>query len=1034
MKKLIVPLFLALLFSLNTISAQNTLYVSLSGSNTAPYNTWANAATSIQVAVDAATAGDIIKVGPGTYILTTNISIAKGITLKSENGSSSTIISGNDVTRCMEINHFNAVVDGFTISHGRNISGYGGGVQCTVGIIKNCIVENNIARDGGGVALENMGNVINCIIRNNSAEWGGGVRCFGGIVQGCLITGNTATPHGGGINIWSGGLIENCTITNNTATDGAGIRLWNNGVIQNSIIYNNTGSSNYIIDSGAGNYVSYSCTTPLCAGTGNIAADPKFVNSAGDFHLLSTSPAIDAGENSSWMNSAKDLDGNDRLFNSNVDIGAYEYKSVTIGGPTPIVSWPVGNPTEYTNPPTLYWYLGTYVTGITYEIQCVAASEPWPAENVFSTSSTMSFTLPSALNGGVKYAWRVRSTNGSTKSNWSTTAFFTMVANTNSGPVIPITSWPKGNPTQYTNPPTLYWYLGTAATGLTYEIQCVEASASWPADNVYATSSTFSFTLPYTLTAGVQYAWRVRSTNGVTKSSWSSTELFTMVANSTSGPVVPITSWPVGNPTEYNNPPTLNWYIGVYAPGLTYEIQCVPAADPWPADNVFATSSSLSFIMPYSLSSGVQYAWRVRSTDGVTKSNWSTAELFTMVGNTNSGPVVPIASWPVGNPTEYTNPPTLHWYLGVYATGLTYEIQCVEASAPWPADNVFATSSGLSFTMPSGLTAGVQYAWRVRSTNGTSKSAWSSTEFFTMVGSNSSGPVVPIASWPVGNPTEYTNPPTLNWYLGTSTTGLTYELQCVVASDPWPADDVFSTSTSMSFTMPSALINGVQYAWRVRSTDGTTKSSWSTTALFTMVSNNALVQPLTGSPSNSVMINARTAQLHWYLPTATSANSAYEIEIADNPEFQKAKVMSSPKSNIQVNGLEGGKKYFWKVRSTDGIGKSSIYSSIGQFEVNKNITAIEDQKEIPNAFQLSQNYPNPFNPTTVIEYNIPVEGFYTLEVFNILGEKVSTLINGVVSRGTYKVTFNGKDFSSGVYFYKLTGSNVNLIRKMLLIK
>ncbi len=1035
MKKIFIPLILVLLISFNNHFAYSTFYVALSGSSTAPYDTWAKAATNIQTAVDAASSGDIVLVGDGTYTLAANISVTKGITIRSANGYLLTIIDGNSATRCFFINHASAVIDGFTITNGRNLSGYGGGVQCDNGTVQNCIIENNAARDGGGVALNNSGMVINCIIRNNTADWGGGVRCFNGTVRGCLITDNTATPHGGGINIWSGGTVQNCTITNNTATDGSGIRLWNNGIVENSIIYSNSGSANYIIDAGHGNSVSYSCTTPLYTGTGNISDDPLFVNAGdSDFHLSSSSTLINAGLNAAWMNTATDLDEHNRILDATVDIGAYEYLTVVREGPIPIASWPVGNPTVYITP-TLNWYLGTYAPGLTYEIQCVPASDPWLADNVYATSSTTSYTFTSALTSGVQYAWRVRSTNGITKSEWSSTALFTMVANSVGVPVVPIISWPVGNPTVYITP-TLNWYLGTSAIGLTYEIQCVPDSDPWPADNVYATSSTLSYTFTSSLTNGVQYAWRVRSTNGITKSAWSATALFTMVSNSAGGPIVPITSWPMGNPTVYTTP-TLNWYLGTYAPGLTYEIQCVPASDPWLADNVYATSSTLSYTFTSALTNGVQYAWRVRSTNGVTKSAWSTTAIFTMVSNSSGAPVVPFASWPIGNPTVYSTP-TLNWYLGTYVPGLTYEIQCVPASDPWLADNVYATSSTLSYTFTSALTNGVQYAWRVRSTNGVTKSAWSTTALFAMISNTGGGPVVPLASWPVGNPTEYSTP-TLNWYLGTYASGLTYEIQCVPASDPWLADNVYATSSTMSYTFTSSLTGGVQYAWRVRSTNGVTKSAWSTTALFTMAAINFVVQPVTGSPTNSVTINTVSPELFWYLPTATTAKSIFEVQVADNPDFQNAKTFNTDKSNMQVDGLIGGKDYFWKVRSLDETGNASYYSGTGQFKVINSVTAIEEKEVIPTRFELSQNYPNPFNPTTKISYSLPQNEFVNIKVYDMIGREVRSLVNKEMLAGNHSLEWNGMDnagskVASGTYIYRITTGNFIAVKKMLLLK
>ncbi|MCK9209619.1 MAG: choice-of-anchor A family protein [Ignavibacteriaceae bacterium] len=607
-------------------------------------------------------------------------------------------------------------------------------------------------------------------------------------------------------------------------------------------------------------------------------------------------------------------------------------------------------------------------------------------------------------------------------------------SDTGSNLVVPTPSWPVENATEYNNPPTFNWYLGSSTAGVTYEIQCVAASAEWPADNVYATSSTTSFTMPYALVNGVQYAWRVRSTNGSAKSAWSSTALFTMVANTSGSPVVPTTSWPIGNATEYNNMPTLNWYLASYSPGLSYEIQCVTASEEWPADNVYATSSSLSFTMPNALVNGIQYAWRVRSTNGVAKSAWSSTALFTMVANTSGLPVIPTASWPIGNATEYNNQPTLNWYLGSSTVGLTYEIQCVAASEEWPADNVYATSSSLSFTMPYTLVPGIQYAWRVRSMNGVTKSAWSTTALFTMAANVDNGPVVPTASWPIGNATEYNGMPTLNWYLATSSTGLTYEIQCVAASEEWPADNVFATSSTLSFTMPYALVNGVQYAWRVRSTNGIAKSAWSSTALFTMTANNSVVQPITGCPANNVTVNTDAPQLFWYLPTATTAISSYEIQVADNSNFQDARSFNSANANVQVDGLESGKDYFWKVRSKDANGNLSYYSGTGKFKVNNSATGVEENKEIPTEFSLSQNYPNPFNPTTTIQFTVAKSEAIKLIIYNTLGEEVKTLINANYAPGKYSVNFDANELSSGMYIYRISSPSTMITKKMMLLR
>src|SRR3990172_2010479 len=94
---------------------------------------------------------------------------------------------------------------------------------------------------------------------------------------------------------------------------------------------------------------------------------------------------------------------------------------------------------------------------------------------------------------------------------------------------------------------------------------------------------------------------------------------------------------------------------------------------------------------------------------------------------------------------------------------------------------------------------------------------------------------------------------------------------------------------------------------------------------------------------------------------------------------------------------------------------------------------------VPENFWLGQNYPNPFNPTTTIRFSIPpFEGssgrIVTVTIYDILGREVATLVNEQLKPGTYEVQWDGREFSSGIYFYKLISGNYLETKKMVLLK
>ena len=116
-----------------------------------------------------------------------------------------------------------------------------------------------------------------------------------------------------------------------------------------------------------------------------------------------------------------------------------------------------------------------------------------------------------------------------------------------------------------------------------------------------------------------------------------------------------------------------------------------------------------------------------------------------------------------------------------------------------------------------------------------------------------------------------------------------------------------------------------------------------------------------------------------------------------------------------------------------------IRSGINHFKTNQLIPTmllgVESLKSsLLSEFRLYQNYPNPFNPKTKIRYAIAEFSFVSLKIFDILGNEIMTLVNKENPAGIYVVDFDGKDLSSGFYFYRLHTPNYAETKRMLLIK
>lgn len=173
--------------------------------------------------------------------------------------------------------------------------------------------------------------------------------------------------------------------------------------------------------------------------------------------------------------------------------------------------------------------------------------------------------------------------------------------------------------------------------------------------------------------------------------------------------------------------------------------------------------------------------------------------------------------------------------------------------------------------------------------------------------------------------------------------------------------------------------------------------------------------------------------------TWVSVYSSAEYDLSDTVSFTYT---IEENGQLTISAIDDDEDFFTGIVSMEGDGFTMVNEDVQDgeqgiwigFKSTGMPTSVIPDPGLPSQYSLTQNYPNPFNPSTVISYQIPVNSEVRLQVFDILGRKVATLVNERKPAGSYSARFDASHLSSGMYIYRIEAESFVQTRKMMLIK
>ena len=434
-----------------------------------------------------------------------------------------------------------------------------------------------------------------------------------------------------------------------------------------------------------------------------------------------------------------------------------------------------------------------------------------------------------------------------------------------------------------------------------------------------------------------------------------------------------------------------------------------------------------------------QYYWRVRGINAGGEGDWSDMWTFKTLGSPTTVTLLSPENGVVDQPLEVSfvwssAKDQMKMLVGEIRGKGDNEVKSIsrywfELSKSEGGASVVLDTNLIDTTKTiSGLEYLTDYYWRVRAENETGWGEYSSWSKFTTIIEK---PAQVVLTSPSNGSTGLLSPVELVW--SSSERAESYKLQ--VAKDGNFTNILLDEELTETTKTVEGLEDLTQYYWRVRGINAGGEGDWSEMWNFTL---GAPETPILIAPVNNSII-ADTATSVTFIWSAVESADKYTLQASLTQSFDSLFISLEDQTDttFTYNGQLLPSVFFWRVSASNDAGASEW----SDFFTVTIVTSLDMFKfEIPKDFQLLQNYPNPFNPSTIIRFGIPFNSTVKLDVYDVLGRKVTSLFNGNLEAGYHEFNFNASNLSSGIYFYNIQANSndnqnqFNSIKKMLLIK